>query len=163
MSDQVVGINKVVFFTYSITDETGLIVEQSDMPIGYVHGVESDIIAKLEKAMQGKQLGDHLEVMLTPKEGFGEFDPVLTFTDDLENVPAEFHHIGDKVEMKNKDGEIKAFIVSKIEGGKLTVDGNHPFAGKHITFNITITAIRDASAEEILAGKPEDSMPHVLH
>lgn len=163
MSDQVVAKNKAVFFTYSIMDEAGEIVEQSDLPIGYIHGIESDIIEKLEMGMDGKKSGDRLEVMLTPEEGFGDTDPDLTFTDDLENVPSQFHQVGAKVEMQNEGGDVKEFTVSKIEDGKLTVDGNHPLAGKNITFNITITEIRDATPEEMHAGEPEDSAPPVLH
>ncbi|NOY67302.1 MAG: peptidylprolyl isomerase [Gammaproteobacteria bacterium] len=163
MSDQLAGKNKAVFFTYSIMDETGEIVEQSDFPIGYIHGIESDIIEKLEMAMEGKKLGDKLEVMLTPEEGFGESDPDLMFSDDLENVPPQFHQVGAKVEMQNDNGDVKEFTVSKIENGKLTVDGNHPLAGKNITFNIMITEIRDATPEELQAGSPEDSIPPVLH
>lgn len=163
MPAPIVTANKAVFFTYSITDETGEVVEQSDLPIGYVHGVEGDIIEKLESTMDGRSIGDKLDVMLTPTEGFGETDPDLTFTDDLINVPPEFHSVGAEVEMKNDQGEVKKFVVSKIENGKLTVDGNHPLSGKNITFHITITDIRDADQQEIQAGRPVDSIPPMLH
>jgi len=163
MSAPIVTVNKAVFFTYSITDESGEIVEQSDLPIGYVHGVDSDIIEKLETMMDGRSVGDKIEVMLTPEEGFGETDPDLTFTDDLANVPPQFHQVGAEVEMQNDQGDVKKFLVSKIENGELTVDGNHPLAGKNITFHITITDIRDAEPHEIQAGRPDDSIPPMLH
>jgi len=163
MSTHIVTQNKAVFFTYSITDESGEIVEQSDLPIGYVHGVDNDIIEKLTQSMDGKAVGDKIEVMLTPEEGFGELNPDLTFSDDINNVPPQFREVGAKVEMENDAGDIKEFTVSRIEDGKLTVDGNHPLAGKNITFNITITEIRDASPDEIQAGQPVDSPPTVLH
>ncbi len=163
MSNQVVQKNKAVFFTYIITDESDEIVERSDLPIGYVHGVDGDIIEKLESTMDGKSIGDKVEVMLTPTEGFGDCDPTLTFTDELENVPAQFQQVGAEVEMQNDDGEVKKFVVTKIEDDKLTVDGNHPLAGKNITFHITIIDIRDAEAEEIQAGRPHDNIPPVLH
>ncbi len=163
MSDQIVSKNKAVFFTYFITDETGEIVEQSDLPIGYVHGIDSDIIDKLEMSMDGKSIGDKLEVMLTPAEGFGVSDPTLTFTDDLKNVPVQFQQLGAEVEMTNDNGDVRKFVVTKIEGGKLTMDGNHPLAGKNIIFHITITEIRDAEAGEIQDGRPAESISPVLH
>lgn len=163
MSVLVVSPHKAVFFTYKITDDSGEIVEQSDLPIGYVHGANSDIVKKLEVNMEGCSVGDSIEVHLTPEEGYGDVDPELTFTDDLKNVPAQYHHVGAEVEMTNDEGEVKNFQVSKIENGKLTVDGNHPLAGKHVTFNITITEIRDATADEIHSGRPEDHIPTVLH
>ena len=64
--------------------------------------------------------------------------------------------------MMNDAGESRKFTVSRIENGKLTVDGNHPLAGKTITFNITVTRIRDATAEETADGVPPMEMP-VLH
>lgn len=163
MPAPVVSKNKAVFFTYSITDESGEIDEQIDLPIGYIHGVDSDIIQKIEAAMDGCTIGDKVEVMLSPEEGFGKSDPELMFTDDLKNVPPQFHQLGAEVEMQNEYGEVKQFIVTRIKNGKLTVDGNHPLAGKNITFNITITDIRDASADEIQAGQPQHSISPMLH
>jgi len=163
MSEPVVALHKAVYFTYSIMDENGEIVEQSDLPIGYVHGADGDIIKKLEKNMLGRKVGDKFEVQLSPEEGFGDLDPDLTFTDDMHNVPEQFREIGAKVEMQNETGETREFTVSKIENGQLTVDGNHPLAGKNITFNITISEIRDADALEIQSGKPTDNIPPQLH
>ena len=162
MSDQFVSKDKVVSFTYSIQDESGEIVEQSDMPISYVHGGIHDLFEKVEEAMEGCVVGDTVEVSLAPDEAFGPHDPNLTYTDDIENVPPEFHRVGAEVEMMNDAGESRKFTVSRIENGKLTVDGNHPLAGKTITFNITVTRIRDASPEEIDRGVPPMEMP-VLH
>ncbi|MEN8108075.1 MAG: FKBP-type peptidyl-prolyl cis-trans isomerase [Pseudomonadota bacterium] len=162
MSDQFVSKGKVVSFIYSIKDETGEIVEQSDLPISYVHGGKHDLFDKVEEAMEGCVVGDNAEVSLSPEEAFGAHDPSLTFTDDIENVPPEFHRVGAEVEMMNDAGDSRKFTVSRIESGKLTVDGNHPLAGKSITFNITITNIRDASPEELADGVPPMEMP-VLH
>jgi FKBP-type peptidyl-prolyl cis-trans isomerase SlyD len=50
--------------------------------------------------------------------------------------------------MQNDRGETRSFFVSKIEADKLTVDGNHPFAGKTLTYAVTVADIRDASEEE---------------
>ncbi|MGB5305084.1 MAG: peptidylprolyl isomerase, partial [Gammaproteobacteria bacterium] len=103
-----------------------------------------------------------IAVLLTPDEAFGAHDPDLTFTDDIENVPMEFRHIGAEVEMMNDKGDSRQFVVTRIENGKLTVDGNHPMAGKVITFNIKVTDIRDATPEEITNGVEPMAMP-VLH
>jgi FKBP-type peptidyl-prolyl cis-trans isomerase SlyD len=162
MTDQFVGRNKVVSFTYSIQDETGDVLEQSDFPISYVHGGRHDMFEKVEAAMEGCVVGDIVEVSLTPEEGFGPHDESLTYTDDIENVPPEFRRVGAEVEMMNDQGDARKFIVTRIENGKLTVDGNHPMAGKVITFNIKVVDIRDANAEEIRNGVSPMAMP-VLH
>ncbi|MBT8438405.1 MAG: FKBP-type peptidyl-prolyl cis-trans isomerase [Gammaproteobacteria bacterium] len=144
--------NKFVSLTYTITDENDNILERIDMPIQYIQGVKSQVIEKIEKALEGHVTGDMVHVTLTPEEGFGEHQPELTFSDDINNVPPQFHTIGAEVEFQNDHGESKIFRVTKIEDNKLTVDGNHPFAGKNITYNISVKEVRDATASELKNG-----------
>jgi FKBP-type peptidyl-prolyl cis-trans isomerase SlyD len=152
MPDPVVSRHKVVSFTYSIVDDAGNVLEQSDLPISYVHGGKSELFEKIEDALDGHRKGDVVNVTLTPKEGFGEHNPALTYTDDLANVPPELCRIGAEVQMQNDSGDVRTFVVTRIRGDKLTVDGNHPMAGKTVTFNIRIVDIREASAEEMSHG-----------
>jgi FKBP-type peptidyl-prolyl cis-trans isomerase SlyD len=162
MTEQFVGQNKVVSFTYSILDESGTVIEQSDMPISYVHGGPHDLFEKVEQELEGSVVGDTVEVQLTPEEGFGAHDPNLTYTDELDNVPQEFRHVGAEVEMMNDQGDTRTFTVTRIEDGKLTVDGNHPMAGKTIIFHIRVTDIRDATPDEVANGV-EPMVSPVLH
>lgn len=144
--------NKFVSLTYTITDISGEILECIDLPIQYIHGRDSQVIENIEKALEGKKQGDQVHVSLSTEEGFGEHQEELTFTDDVENVPAQFHHVGAEVEFQNDRGEAKIFRVVKIENGNLTVDGNHPFAGRTIIYNITVNEVRDATPEELANG-----------
>jgi FKBP-type peptidyl-prolyl cis-trans isomerase SlyD len=162
MADQFICQNKVVSFTYSIVDESGEIIEQSDLPISYVHGGKHDLFEKVVQELEGAVIGGSFAVELTPEEGFGAHDPDLTYIDDLENVPPECRCLGAEVEMTNDRGDMRKFTVTRIENGKLTVDGNHPMAGKTIVFHIRVTAIRDATEEEIVNGVEPMLMP-VLH
>lgn len=162
MSDQIVANNKVVSFTYSILNEGGEVIEQSDMPFSYVHGGKHEMFDKVVQELEGCIIGQDVMVPLTPEEGFGEHDPSLTYTDDIDNVPPEFHRIGAEVEMVNDQGDSRKFIVTAIENGKLTVDGNHPMAGKTITFNVKVVDIRDATPDEIANGVPPMVQP-VMH
>ena len=142
----------MVAITYSIIDDSGAILEQSDIPVYYVHGGPNDMFPDIEAALDGCTLGDSVEVVLPPEKAFGYHDPSMTFTDDIDNVPSEFRRVGAEVEMQNERGETRSFFVSKIEADKLTVDGNHPFAGKTITYNITVNEVRDATASELKNG-----------
>jgi FKBP-type peptidyl-prolyl cis-trans isomerase SlyD len=151
MKDQIQQ-DKFVALTYTITDENNEILERIEMPIDYIHGRDSQVIDKIENALEGCHAGDEISVEISPEEGFGEHQQELTFTDDIDNVPPEFRQIGAEVEFQNDKGETKIFRVTSIEDGKLTVDGNHPFAGKTITYNITIATVRDATAEELADG-----------
>lgn len=148
MSIPLVGRHKVVAITYSIIDESGAILEQSDIPVYYVQGGPNDMFPDVEAALEGKELGASVEVVLEPEKAFGYHDPNLTFTDAIDNVPPQFRQVGAEVQMQNDQGETRSFLVSKIEGAKLTVDGNHPFAGKTLTYAVTVADIRDATDEE---------------
>ena len=149
MTEQRIAPTKLVTLTYRISDTEGRVLEQNDMPVSYLHGGYSDMFEKVERALEGKAAGDVVEVTLAPNEGFGEHNANLTFTDDIENVPPEFRRIGAEVQMENELGEPRNFIVTKIENGQLTVDCNHPFAGKTVRFHIEVMSVRDATAEEL--------------
>jgi len=151
MSDKITN-NKFVSLVYTITDEENNILERIDMPIQYIQGVKSQVIEKIEISLYGHQVDDLVHVTLSPEEGFGAHQPELTFSDDINNVPPQFHSIGAEVEFQNDQGENKIFRVTEIADGKLTVDGNHPFAGKTITYNITVKEVRDATADELKHG-----------
>jgi FKBP-type peptidyl-prolyl cis-trans isomerase SlyD len=152
--------DKFVSLSYTITDENNEILERIDMPVNYIHGRDSQVIEKIEKALEGCEQGDEISVELSPEEGFGEHQPELTFTDDIDNVPHEFRHIGAEIEFQNDKGESRMFRVSRIDDGKLTVDGNHPFAGKVITYNIKVNEVRDATPDEITHGTVQTPSLH---
>jgi len=150
MSSETIKAGKFVSLTYSIADTEGNILEQSDLPVNYIHGGETELIGGMDRAIEGKQVGDEATISLTPEQGFGDHDPDLTFTDDLENVPPQFRQLGAEVQMQNEAGEVKSFFVTKIANGKLTVDGNHPLAGKHLRVKVKILEVRDATKEDAM-------------
>lgn len=150
--------DKVVSLTYTLRDGRGEIFEHTDVPISYLHGSGLDLFEKIEKALEGLSVGDSVEVALAPDEGFGDRDPDLMFTDDIENVPPEFHRLGAQVEAENDNGESMHFVVTAIGDGKLTIDANHPLAGQTVRFDVTVRDIRDATAEECRIGRPAQAM-----
>lgn len=150
---QIVGKDKVVTVNYRITDVSGDVVELNDLPVNYVHGGRSELIEAVEVALEGCSVGDKVSVTLPPEQGFGPYLAELTFTDDLANVPEPFRQLGAEVEMTNDRNEKRMFVVSRIENGQLTVDGNHPLAGQEVIFDVTVREIRDATDEEIRTGR----------
>lgn len=163
MNQQVVQSGLVVYITYSILDEARNVVEQHDLPVGYVQGGNSGLLPSIEAALVGKKVGDQVEVLLSPQDAFGERDPDLSFTDDIENVPPQFRMVGAQVQMASEAGETRTFYVTSIEDGRLTVDGNHPLAGQNAICVVNILNIREATPEEMLSGMAADSAPPNLH
>jgi len=152
MSDTI-SINKFVELTYRIIDQSnGEVIEQVEEPLGYVQGDNSLLFNQVTKELEGKCVGDEVEILLKAEDAFGKKADELIFTDDINNVPMEYRFIGASVTMQNDKGGTKDFIVSSIEDGKLTIDGNHPLAGKDIIFYVEILSIREATADEIIEG-----------
>lgn len=154
MADPIVEKGKVVSLIYALKNEAGELVEYRDIPVAYLHGSGSELFPRIEQALAGHKVGDRVSVTLPPEDGFGEPDPALIYTDDLENVPPPFRHLGAEVEMRNELGESRVFVVTRIADGKLTADGNHPLAGQTVQFEVTITDIRDATEAELRDGVP---------
>jgi FKBP-type peptidyl-prolyl cis-trans isomerase SlyD len=150
---ETISINKFVELTYRIIDQSnGEVIEQVEEPLGYVQGDNSLLFNQVTKELEGKFVGDEVEILLKAEDAFGKKADELIFTDDINNIPMEYRFIGASVTMQNDKGGTKDFIVSSIEDGKLTIDGNHPLAGKDIIFYVEILSIREATADEIIEG-----------
>ncbi|MCP3850736.1 MAG: peptidylprolyl isomerase [Gammaproteobacteria bacterium] len=158
MATEQIENDKYVELTYEILDENDEVRERADIPVKYIHGHDSGLFPKIEKALEGHVSGDKVEVSLSQLEGFGPSDPSLIFTDNLTNVPSEFHQIGSEVQMQNDQGETKKFTVTSIQNGKLTVDGNHPLAGQTIKFILIVGVVRSATEEELKLGVAQNFM-----
>lgn len=145
--------HKVVTLNYTLTDNEGNIIDQSqDGSFAYLHGA-SNIIPGLENALQGKQPGDALDVSVAPEEGYGERDAAKTqevprnmFPEDTAIEPGmQFHAQG-------PNGETLVVTVANVEDDTITVDGNHPLAGVQLNFAVEVVEVRDALQEEIEHG-----------
>jgi len=157
MPDKMITDGKLVSLTYSIRDDTGTLLEQTDLPVSYIQGGANELIGGMDRAVAGKRPGDEIDLALTPQtSGFGPHDPNLLFTDDIDNVPPQFRRIGAELQIQNDAGEVRTVYVSHIENGTLTVDANHPFAGKHLTVHVRITDVRDPTAQEVIDDRGDD-------
>ena len=155
--------NKLVYITYSILDERGMVVEQYDIPVGYVQGANSGILPAIESAVAGRQVGERIEITLTPEEGYGVRDESLVFTDQLDNVPPQFRRVGAQVAFENEAGETKIFYVTAINDDQLTLDGNPSLAGQSVKCLVNVIDIREATPEEIHNGRPLDVKTGTIH
>ncbi len=144
MPDTIIKKNKFVSFIYRILDTNKTVVEQSDIPMEYHHGVDNTLFEKVENALAGKKAGERVEVTLSPEEGFGQPDPELIFIDDIDNVPDEYRHLDARPVFQNDEGDTREMVVTGIKDNKITIDGNHPFAGKTILFIIDIISVQDS-------------------
>ncbi len=151
---------KFVELKYKVVDnKTGAVLVTVDYPLGYVHGVNDVLSEDVTKELDGKKVGDVIEVPVDTKLLYGERDESLVFTDRIENVPEEYREIGMTITMESEKGETRNFIVTRFDDKTLTVDGNNPLCGRDVTFILEVLSIRDASKEEIVLGGPVDGDP----
>ncbi len=149
-----VARNTVITLDYHVTDPDGEVVDEGRDPLVYLHGGYDDIFPKIEEALQGKAVGESVQVKLQPDEAFGEYDPQLVQIEPRKDFPKELQ-VGMQFEGGPENGSDEDFViyrVTDIEGDKVVLDGNHPLAGSALVFTCTVTAIRPASAEEIEHG-----------
>lgn len=161
MSDTIQN-EKFVELNYKVVDEkTGDVLVTVDYPLGYVHGVNDILSEHVTKHLDGKKVGDVIEVPIDTKLLYGDRDESLVFTDHIENVPEEYREIGMTITMENEKGETRSFIVTRFDDKTLTVDGNNPLCGRDVVFKLEVLAIRDATDEELDLGGPVGANPDI--
>ncbi len=134
----------------------GITINSSDEygPIVYLHG-HNNIIPGLERALYGMFLGESKSILVAPQEAYGDFDP-----DAFSKVPLhEFDNgrklvVGSNIEMEDEDGKVMIGAVLSIDDTEVKLDFNHPLAGKELNFEVKITALRQATVEELELGYP---------
>ncbi len=161
MSDTIEN-GKFVELNYKVIDEkTGDVLVTIDYPLGYVHGVNDTLSEEVTKHLDGKKVGDIIEVPIDTKLLYGERDESLVFTDRIENVPEKYREIGMTITMENEKGEPKSFIVTRFDDETLTVDGNNPLCGRDVVFKLEVLTIREATDEEIELGGAVGANPEI--
>lgn len=144
-----IAADSVVSIDYTLKNDEGTIIDQSQpgQPMDYLHG-HRNIIPGLENALLGKSAGESVEVRVEPAEGYGEFNPTLEQVVPRERFQGvENLEVGMQFQASTEQGPV-AVRIKKVEGDDVTVDGNHPLAGQHLNFSVTVQAVREATEEE---------------
>ena len=149
-----VAKNTVVTIDYHVTNTDNEVVDEGREPIVYLHGGYDDIFPKIEEALQGKAVGESVQIKLQPDEAFGDYDAELVQIEPRKDFPKELQ-VGMQFEGGPEDGSDEDFViyrVTEIADDKVVLDGNHPLAGMALIFTCTVTNVRAASAEEVEHG-----------
>jgi FKBP-type peptidyl-prolyl cis-trans isomerase SlyD len=145
--------NRVVTFHYTLRDEQGAVIDSSNgrAPLSYLHG-KGNIIPGLEQALVGKATGDKLDVTVAPEQAYGRRDErlVQTVARKLFGEIAELKP-GMQVRASGRQGARLVNVV-RVERDFVTVDGNHPLAGRTLRFSLEVAEVRKATHEEVSHG-----------
>mgnify|MGYP000150011252 FL=1 len=135
--------NSAVSFHYSLTDDEGQQLDSSagKEPLAYLHGA-GNIIPGLENALTGKAVGDSMTVAVSAAEGYGEVQQEL-----IQDVPrtsfqgVEQIEVGMQFEAQTGQGGAVPVTVTLVTDETVTVDGNHPLAGKAVNFEVQLIGV----------------------
>ncbi|MGQ4877440.1 FKBP-type peptidyl-prolyl cis-trans isomerase [Billgrantia sp. LNSP4103-1] len=129
---------------YRLVDETGENIATStpSHPLRYVHGT-GQMLPALEAALEGRQAGDEIRMTLTPEQAYGPHRPELVFEAVRENLPPDREiREGMTLTPGGQGGKFSLKVVGLTERGAM-LDGNHPLAGKQVTWTLRILSVRD--------------------
>jgi len=152
----------VVSIHYTLRDDNKAVVDSSDggEPLVYLHG-HQNIVAGLERALEGKVIGDRINVSVPPGEGYGEHDPALVQQVNRSAFPKGADlSVGTMFHAAGPDGDALVVRVTGVTGDQVQIDGNHPLAGQNLHFDVEITAIRAATESELEHGHAHDGDGH---
>lgn len=151
----------VVLIDYRLTDDHGEEMDSSAAhgPLAYLHG-HHNIVPGLEQALEGRNVGDQFKVSVEPALGYGEYNPALT-----QSLPSSMFGGVEQITPgmqfhAQTDHGIEVVTVTAVNGDEVTIDGNHPMAGKTLHFEITVREVRPASAEELAHGHAHGEHGH---
>lgn len=129
-------------------DAQGELLEQSDVPLQYLHGHE-DIFPRIEQALTGKEVGAHIMLQLEPEDAFGDYDADLVMLAPVDDLGGDVT-VGLRVEATGPQGEDQCvFTITDIADGMAVLDGNHPLAGMALRFDIRVVGVRQATEQEL--------------
>lgn len=154
----------VASFHYTLTDNTGKVLDSSSgqEPLSYLHGAQN-IIPGLESALEGKKVGDKLNVAVPAADAYG-----LRNDDLMQELPSSMFSGIEKIEVgmefhAETEHGLQVVTVTKVDGDQVTIDGNHPLAGIDLNFAVEITEVRAATEEELSHGHAHGAGGHHHH
>ena len=161
MSKDKVESGVVVSMEYTLhVDGELLDSSEGHGPLQYLAG-HRNIVAGLEDAMMGMQIGESKDVVVAPTDGYGEFDEDAFLDVPKDQFPKDMNLEEDmELTVRDDSGEGRYARVETIEGEAVRLNFNHPLAGEELSFNVKVIALRDPTAEELEHGHVHEGHHH---
>ena len=150
--------NSAVTVRFKVSELAGKLLDDGKQPTAYLHGGYGNVPPKIEEALEGQAAGYEVMLDLQPQDAFGEYDENLVQTIPKSQFPPGVK-VGGQLEGRDREGHVRAFLVKKIKGQEVFLDGNHPLAGTGLRFAVTVISVRAASEEEVTHGHVHGDAP----
>lgn len=145
--------NTVVSLDYTLTNDSGEILDKSENgQFVYLHGA-NNIIPGLEQALDNKSINDKFDVVIEAEDAYGLKDDSKKQTVGRDMFePGSPIDVGVQFHAQGPEGEMLVITVTEVNGDEITIDGNHPLAGERLHFDVEVKEVRAATEEEISHG-----------
>jgi FKBP-type peptidyl-prolyl cis-trans isomerase SlyD len=149
----VVADDLIVSLEYKLTvDDEVVDYSEEGEPLEFIQG-HGEIIPGLETQLYGMAIGDSKQINVNSDEAYGKLDSTAYMDVPRKEFPAEIPlDIGTVLQVKDTDGDVLNAQISQVTSESIQLNFNHPLAGKDLQFQVTITDLRLATAEEIEHG-----------
>ncbi len=149
-----VEMNKVITFNYTLKDDAGTVLDSSESkePLSFLSG-SNTILPKLEETLRGMIIGSKKNVKLSAEDAYGDYKEEAVQNVKKDQFPKEAQlTVGASYMANSPDGRQMPFVITEVKEDDITVDFNHPLAGKDLEFDVELVDVRDATPEEMQHG-----------
>ena len=136
------GDTVAVHYTGTLEDGEVFDSSRDRDPLEFEVG-SGQVIPGFDRAVEGLEVGESREVTLQPEEGYGEPREDLVVDVDRSQFPDESEpEVGRQVQVQVAPGQNRIATITGIEDKSVTLDLNHPLAGKPLTFDVELVEIK---------------------
>jgi peptidylprolyl isomerase len=130
-----------VHYTGTLTDGTVFDSSEGGDPLEFTLG-GGDLIPGFEQIVMGMSEGERRTGTIAPEDAYGVHDDRLVLVVDRSTLPDEVEpEVGEELELESEAGETLPVVITEITESEVTLDGNHPLAGKELIFTIDLVEI----------------------
>ncbi len=147
--------NHVVSIEYDLTEKGGSEILDSNkghQPLDFITG-KNQIIPGLEKQLTQMSAGEERSIDVAAADAYGEVNPEAVETLPREQFAGLDLQEGMQLYGQGEGGETVMVTVKSFDENSVTIDYNHPLAGKDLTFNVKVLNVREATPDEVLSGQ----------
>ena len=145
MSEAKSGDTVRINYTGKLTDGTQFDSSEGREPLEFQVG-SGQIISGLDREVEGMKVGDKQTVTVPAEEAYGAHDPAKVQQVPRDALPPELEpQEGMQLQAQTPQGGQVALIVTSVDEQEITVDANHPLAGKDLVFDIEMVEILQAA------------------
>jgi FKBP-type peptidyl-prolyl cis-trans isomerase SlpA len=141
MSELTIGPGRKVTMHFAIKLEDGQIIDSNfdKNPVEFEVG-DGNVPEGFESALTGLKVGEHVELTIAPERGFGQHNPSNIQRMKRSDFKGMDLEPGLVVSFQEPGGEIPGVVV-EFDDANVSVDFNHPLAGKTLTFEVKVLQV----------------------